>query len=243
MGEILVKDKDIVIPGEVLAVGMDYLPAICAFREEDKIVASQIGLVNLDGRLIRVIPLKGKYTPKRDDIVIGIILDMNFNNWFVDIGCSNNAVLSVREATEFVERGADLSQFYSFGDLICAKISNLTRSSIDLSMRAPGLRKLGPGRMMRVDPTKVPRIIGKQGSMISIIKQKTGCRVIAGQNGWIWIQGDPKNETVAAETIEMISKEAHREGLTERVAKVIEEKLPQSMVRSEDERQNENLEK
>ncbi len=243
MGEILVKDKDVVTPGEVLAVGMDYLPAVCAFREEDKIVASQIGLVNLDGRLIRVIPLKGKYTPKRDDIVIGIILDMNFNNWFVDIGCSNNAVLSVREATEFVERGADLSQYYSFGDMICAKISNVTRSAIDLSMRAPGLRKLGPGRMMRVDPTKVPRIIGKQGSMIGMIKQKTGCRIIAGQNGWVWIQGDPKNETIVAETIEMISKEAHREGLTERVARVIDEKLPQSIVRSENEGQTERLEK
>lgn len=243
MGEILVKDKEIVVPGEVLAVGMDYLPAMCAFREEDKIIASQIGLVNLESRLIKVIPLKGKYVPKKDDMVVGIILDMSFNNWFVDIGCSNNAVLSVREATEFVERGADLSQYYSFGDLICAKISNLTRSTIDLSMRAPGLRKLGPGRVMRVDPTKVPRIIGKQGSMISMIKQKTGCRIIAGQNGWVWVQGDPKNETVTAETIEMISNEAHREGLTDRVAKIIEEKLPQSTVRSEDEKQTERFEK
>jgi len=137
-----------------------------------------------------------------------------------------------------------LTRYYNIGDYVIGQITRVGGSKIiDLSMKGPGLRKLGPGRMMRVDPTKVPRIIGKQGSMISMIKQKTDCRVIAGQNGWIWIQGDPKNETVAAETIEMISKEAHREGLTERVAKVIEEKLPQSMVRSEDERQNENLEK
>ena len=227
MGELLIKDKDIVVPGEVLATGMDYLPAICAFREEDKIVASQIGIITIEGRLIKVIPLKGKYTPKRNDMVIGIILDMNFNNWFVDIGCAANAVLSVREATEFVERGADLSQVYSFGDLIVAKVSNITRSSIDLSMRGPGLRKLGPGRLMKVDATKVPRIIGKQGSMITMIKEKTGCMIIAGQNGLVWIQGEPKNELITAEVLQMISRDAHKEGLTDKVAKVLEEKIPQ----------------
>ncbi len=238
MAEILVKDKDIVVPGEVLAVGMDYLPSICAFREDDKIVASQIGMVTIDNRIIKVIPLKGKYTPKRDDMVLGIILDMNFSNWFVDIGCACNAVLSVREATEFVERGADLAQFYSFGDLIAAKISNVTRSAVDLTMRGPGLHKLGPGKVMKVDATKIPRIIGKQGSMITIIKEKTGCRIVAGQNGLVWIQGDPKNEAIAAEVLKVINNEAHKEGLTERVARFLDEKLPARLpVRSEHERQ------
>lgn len=225
MGELLVKDKDIVVPGEILAVGMDYLPAICAFREDDKIIASQIGMVTLDGRLIKVIPLRGKYIPKRDDTVIGIVLDMTFSNWFVDIGCVNNAVLSVREATEFVERGADLSHYYAFGDLIVAKVSNVTRSAIDLSMRGPGLRKLGPGRLVKVDATKIPRIIGKQGSMITLLKEKTGCRIIAGQNGFIWVQGEPKNEVIAAEVIAVISEKAHHEGLTDKVAHILEEKI------------------
>lgn len=235
MGELLIKDKDIVVPGETLAVGMDYLPSNCTFREDDKICASQIGIVIVDGRVIRVVPLKGKYSPKQGDVIIGRILDMTFNNWYIDIGTAANAVLSVREATEFVERGADLSHYYSFGDLIVASIAKVTRSAIELSMRGPGMRKLGPGKLMKVDSTKIPRIIGKQGSMISMIKDKTGCRIIAGQNGLVWIQGEPERELITSEIVLMITQEAHHEGLTDKVSKLLEEKL--SYVKDEGKKQ------
>ena len=41
MGELKVKDKDIVVPGEILAVGMDYLPAGGAVRENESIIAQE----------------------------------------------------------------------------------------------------------------------------------------------------------------------------------------------------------
>lgn len=224
MGELLVKDKEIVVPGQELANGMDFLPAGSAFRDDDKIISSQIGIVSIDNRLIRVIPLKGKYTPKRNDVVIGKILDMSFNNWYVDIDCATNAVLSSREATEFVERGADLSQYYSYGDLIVAKVSNVTRTAVELSMRGPGLRKLGPGRIIKVEPSKVPRVIGKAGSMITLVKEKTICRITVGQNGLVWIQGEPQNELIATEAIRKINNESHKEGLTNEIAKFLDER-------------------
>lgn len=223
MSELKIKDKDIVVPGEILAEGMDYLPAGGAFRENDKIVSSQIGLVVIEGRLVRVIPLKGKYVPKREDTVIGKILDMSFSNWYVDIDCANDAVLSARETSEFVERGADLSQYYTYGDLIVAKISNVTRSTVELSMKEPGLRKLIGGRLIKIDSSKVPRVIGKKGSMINVIKEKTGCRITVGQNGLVWIQGEPDNELIAVEAIQKINNESHKEGLTEEIAKYLDE--------------------
>ena len=70
MGELLVKDKDIVIPGQELALGMDFLPASGTCRDNDKIIASQLGLISLNGRLIKIIPLNGKYVPKKGDNVI-----------------------------------------------------------------------------------------------------------------------------------------------------------------------------
>lgn len=225
MGQLFVNEKSIVAPGEQLAEGMDYLPVGGAFREGEKIIANQVGVVNVDGRLVKVIPLRGKYLPKRGDVVIGKIVDMTFSNWFIDIGCPSSAVLSIRDATEFVEKGADLSQFYSFGDFVVARISNVTRGSADLTMRGPGLKKLGIGRIMHVGSSKVPRIIGKQGSMISLIKQKTGCRIIVGQNGMVWIQGNPPNEHVAAGTIALVDAEAHHEGLTDRISKLLDERM------------------
>ena len=241
MGKLIVKEKDIVVPGEELAEGMDYLPVSGAFREEDKIIANQIGVVNVNGRLIKVMPLRGKYLPKKGDVVIGKIIDMSFSNWYIDIGCASNSVLSVKDATEFVERGADLSQFYSFGDMIVARVNNVIRGSGELTMRGPGLRKLGNGRILNVSSSKVPRIIGKQGSMISAIKEKTGCRIIVGQNGIVWIYGEPKNEMIAVEAIEFVNTNAHKSGLTDTVTKMLEKNMKGVPVPKESFKEDDNL--
>ena len=116
MGELLIQPKDIVVPGQILAQGMDFLPAHDTYRDGDYIVASRVGLVHVDGRLIKLVPLSGKYMPKRGDQVIGKVIDMTFSNWFVDINYANDAVLSSRDTSEFVERGPDLSKIISHGD-------------------------------------------------------------------------------------------------------------------------------
>ena len=42
---------------------MDYLPAGGAFRENDKVISSQVGVVEINGRLVKVIPFAGAYVP------------------------------------------------------------------------------------------------------------------------------------------------------------------------------------
>ena len=93
-------------------------------------------------------------------------------------------------------------------------------------MKGPGLRNLRGGRLIKVTPTKVPRIIGKQGSMVSMIKEKTNCRIIVGQNGIVWIEGtDSDNENLATEAILKIEKDAHTEGLTDKIKNFLESKV------------------
>lgn len=228
MGKILIKDKDIVIPGEVLAEGMDYLPAGGAFREKDNIISSQVGLVSVSGRLIRVIPVSGKYIPKRGDNVIGKISHVGMSNWGVDIGYANDAMLVMKEATsEFIPRGADLTHYFNNGDYILCKITNVTKTKlIDVSMKGLGLRKLTEGRIIKVVSAKVPRIIGKAGSMIKMIKDLTDCRIIVGQNGVAWLNGmDPDKEALAVEAIRMIEENSHKTGLTDEVEKFLKSKL------------------
>ncbi len=225
MSEILANEKEIVVPGQVIARGMDIIPNGAAFRESEDIICCQVGIVTIDGRTIKVIPIRGKYSPKPGDVVIGRIVDMSFSNWYVDIGSPSDAVLSVRGIPEFVNKGDDLAQYYSFGDIIAAQIISVTRSSVELTMKEQGLRKLGPGLVINVDSSKVPRVIGKKGSMITLIKDKTGCRITVGQNGVAWIQGDPKMEIIASKVIKMINEESHKEGLTEIIGKRLDEML------------------
>ncbi|MBU2639496.1 MAG: exosome complex protein Rrp4 [Nanoarchaeota archaeon] len=220
MGKILVKNKEMVVPGEVIVEGMDYLPAGNVFRENDKIIAETIGLVNVDNRLVKLIPLTGFYKAKKNDVVIGQVRNITFSGWLMDIGCSDLATLNLRDASsDFIDKKADLTKIYNFNDTVIAKITNVTKTGyIDLTMRGPGLTKLRGGRLIKVAASKVPRIIGKQGSMIHIIKEKTNCKVIVGQNGFVWIQSeDPVNEKKAIDTIRLIEKESATEGLTEKV--------------------------
>lgn len=225
MTNIQIKEKDIVVPGEELAEGMDYLPAAGTYRDGNKILASQVGMVSLNGRLIKVMPLAGRYVPKAGDTVIGKVVNMSFSNWFIDIGYAYEAVLSIKEATsEYIDldRG-DISRYYDFGDYMICNITKVTKSmAIDLSMRGPGLRKLKGGKIVNVTPSKVPRVIGREGSMINLIKDKTGCKISVGQNGWVWIQGEtPEQEMLAAKAIEMIEEKAHNSGLTDEITSLL----------------------
>ena len=218
MSEILVKEKQVVVPGEELAKGMDYLPSYGTYRSNDIIRAAKLGLVSIDGKVIKIIPLSGKYMPKKNDTIIGKVTDITMNGWRIDTNSPYSAMLSMKDATmDFIPKGADLTRYFDIGDYIVTKIIQVTTQKlIDLTMKGPGLRKLGPGRILQVNTTKVPRIIGKGGSMVSMIKQATGCRIIVGQNGIVWIQGeDPAKETLAAETIKRIEKESHIQGLTD----------------------------
>ncbi len=227
MSEIKINDKEIVVPGEIIATGLDYLPARFVFREGDNLISSRMGSVKIDGRFINVVPLTGNYIPKRGDLIIGKVVDIGINGWRVDMGWSCEANLSLKDASsEFIEKGSDLTKYFDFGDYIMAEIYNVIGSKlIDLSMKGPGLRKLGPGRIINVCSSKVPRVIGKQGSMISMVKEITGCRISVGQNGIVWISGtEPEKELTAIKAIEKIEAESHIQGLTERIKEFLEKK-------------------
>ncbi len=225
MGKLLVEDKTIVTPGEELAEGMDFLPAEGTFRDKDKILASRMGLIHIEGRLIKILRLSGRYIPKAGDTIIAKVTNILMSGWTFDINSSYSAMLSVKEAKEFIRRDADLTKYYDIGDYITTSIVKVTSQKlIDVSMKNPSLRKLTGGRIININPNKVPRIIGKRGSMVSMIKNATECNIIVGQNGVIWIYGQPENEIIVVNTIKMIEKEAHISGLTERIKTFLEKK-------------------
>ncbi len=223
---LLVNERDIVVPGDTLAEGMDYIPGEDVFRDKDRLISMKLGLVSISGRQVKILPLAGSYVPTKGDIVIGKVVNIGFSGWRVDMGWAFEANLSAKDATtDFVERNADLSRYFDYGDYLMVQIVNVTSTrAIDITTKGPGLKKLGPGRMIKVQSIKVPRIIGKQGSMITMIKESTGTRISVGQNGIVWLSGDdPKQELLAVEAIRKIEKESHTQGLTDRIKSFLEE--------------------
>ncbi len=224
MSEVCVENRDVVVPGDVLARGMDYLPGFGTYRRDEDIIASKVGLVRVEGRALKITPLSGRYLPKKNDVVIGKIIDITVNGWRLDINSAYTGMLMLKEATsEFIQKGADLTQYYKLEEYLVCKITNVTSQKlVDLSLKGPGLKKLTSGRIIVINPFKVPRVIGKNGSMVGMIKDATGCQIIVGQNGKIWLRGSPEQETIAIKAIRMVEEEAHCQGLTVKIKEMLE---------------------
>jgi exosome complex component RRP4 len=221
---LLVKQKDIAAPGEALAEGMDYLPGAFTYRQGEKVVAKRLGLVDVSGRAVKLIPLSGRYLPKVGDKIVVRVYDITLSGWLVNINSAYSAMINMKDTAKFIRRGEDLTKFFDIGDYLKAKVVNVTSQNVvDLTMKEPGLNKLAGGRVVKISPLKVPRVIGKQGSMVQLIKDKTGCLITVGQNGVVWIKAEKlENELLAIEAIKKIEAEAHIEGLTDRITKFLE---------------------
>jgi exosome complex component RRP4 len=220
MIELIKKDRELVIPGDEIITSMDYLPGRNCFREGDSILAKKLGLVSVNNRVISVIPLSGVYIPKAGDMVMGEVIDIQGNGWVVDIKSITDAFLPLSGVREFIDTNkTDMSKVYGMGEIIYAKISNAGTNSVHLTMQDTRSRKMGSGRIIRMSPAKVPRLIGKEGSMINLIKDRTKCRISIGQNGMVWFEGENENNVVSA--IRLIEKESVTDGLTDNISKLL----------------------
>jgi exosome complex component RRP4 len=71
---------------------------------------------------------------------------------------------------------------------------------------------------LKISATRVPRLIGKRGSMIQTIEQATQTRVIIGQNGVVVVTGRSQGGIeLAVKAIKMVEEEAHTSNLTQRI--------------------------
>ncbi len=131
-------------------------------------------------------------------------------------------------ASDVIERSYrpqkdELSSIFDIGDLVIAKIVAYDRTRDPLlTVREPGFGKITRGQIVEVTPTKIPRIIGRKGSMISMIKRETGCQILLGQNGLALINGkNLEDEQLAVMAIRKIENESHTSGLTDRVTEML----------------------
>lgn len=219
--QLKVAERSIVTPGEVLVDGLGFLPSDGAYRDGDKIRAELLGLVNLKGRAVKIIPVSGRYIPQERDLVIGVVTEVRHSSWTVDVHSPFSGSLSLSDAVDrYVERGEDLNKYYTIGDTVLAQVVKVGDIA-HLSMRGQGLRKLREGRIIEVTPAKVPRIIGKGGSMVNVLKDGTGCSIVIGRNGLIWIKGEQDKEQLAINAIKKIEEEAHTSGLTDKIKEML----------------------
>lgn len=232
-------DRKVVIPGEMIVEGDEYLPGDNTEKRDGKIYSLRYGLCEESRNLIRVIPLSGAYEPRRGNIVIGKVENILGNGWLIDIGCADFAFLNIMEVPRYVNKDA-MEEVLAIGDMVLCKIWSIGKRGIDLSLKNRGSRRIDEGIIFNVNPNKVPRIIGKEGSMVKIIKQGTACDVTVGQNGTVLIRGDSiEDELLAKEAVLFVVRKSFISGLTDVVVNWFKEKGKNINIQKEEENEEE----
>ncbi|TFG33004.1 RNA-binding protein [Candidatus Thorarchaeota archaeon] len=217
--------REVVVPGQLLAEGR-YRSSFGTYDEGGKIYSSLMGLAELRGNTVKVVALEGAYIPKEGDLVIGVITLVAGNNWKVDIGGPYGASLHANNALRR-PYSDDISEYMDMGDVISAEVSAFDRQSGPfLSMKGRGLEVLEGGMVLEVSPAKIPRIIGRRGSMINMINDHLRIDTVIGQNGRIWIKSpDVKRLRLAIKAFKMIEDQAHTSNLTDRINRMLAEEV------------------
>lgn len=221
---ILVEKNDIVVPGQHLAEG-DFVNSDGVMKEGKNFYSTLVGVFVPRDKKLLVRPLKGMYSPSIGDMVIGYIEDVGLTSWSVNIRSPYSGVLLASNAVRgrFDPIRDDARRIFDIGDVIKAEIVSFDRTrDPQLVSKYAGLGKLFGGRVFETNPNHIPRIIGRKGSMISMIKKLTNSKIIIAKNGRVWVKArSTEDEDRVINAINQISREAHVRGLTDRISNLL----------------------
>ena len=185
------------------------------------VYAAQVGYKATAGRSVHVDAVSGTYVPRVGDQVIGTIVGIGPSNWYVEYDAPFQAPLHVNDVPWRVEFG-ETAKFLGIGDSVLVRVSQVDETKkAFVSMRDRGLRKLTSGDIIKVHPSKVSRLIGREGIMVRMIKAQTGCELFVGQNGTVWLDGPVEGRARAEEAMALVLSAEDTPGLTQQVADLL----------------------
>lgn len=214
-----------VIPGDVVATG-PYRTDQNTILDGRLITSTTVGVSEISDGAVRVIPLTGMYMPRIDDMVVGKVTSHTSLSWELDI---NSCYVGFLPATDvfgrdFSARSDELNTRLKKGDLVAARIANSDRSRDPLlTIVDRDLGKIDSGELIEISSSKIPRLIGKRGTMIQMIESQTNSMITVGQNGWVVAHNeDPNGLIKTKKAIHMVEEMAHMHNLTDKVRKMLE---------------------
>lgn len=186
------------VPGEIISEERKRLGSH-VFIENGKIYSDCLGIAEVESETAAVIPLHGKYMPYAGDLIVGIIVSEKYSGYTVDINSFYSSFISKDEFREQLKPGT----------VISAKIDSVNEIN---EATLGDVRVFYGGEIISVSPVKVPRLIGKNGSMLTVLKNGTKSSILVGRNGRVWAKGGNINMLIDA--IRKIEREAHMSNLT-----------------------------
>lgn len=196
--------KSIVLPGDIIS--NTPMRVFNTYVENGKTYSKVMGMYEPDSR--GVVPLEGSWSPNTEDTVVGIVTEQRNKVFIIDLNFFGRCLLIPGKFDEL-----ELSR----GEVIEARVKEVENRKV--LVLSDG-KLLEGGRIIKVKPRKVLRVIGKKNTMIDQIKKLTQTEIVVGLNGLIWLRGGDID--LAEEVIFKIEREAHISGLTETIRQYLE---------------------
>jgi len=198
---LYVQQRDIVLPGDLIAEGKLETTSIYVYKEGNRYYSSVVGMVEVKDDKIALTPMEHAYIPRPNDMVIGLITDVGPTYWEVDINSPYEGQLPVGETIlRQTQATVDtLRKFLGIGDQVLLKVIAFDRLKDPvLSMRGKGLGKITVGKVIEISSMTASILLFRKRSLVETIAKETGTAIFVGNNARIWISGgEPLMEDLA----------------------------------------------
>ncbi|OAL22181.1 hypothetical protein AYO20_11222 [Fonsecaea nubica] len=195
--------RQITLPGEVITDDTQWMRGHGTFMPEQSttMIATLAGPLKKTNKLLSVAPLRARYTPEIGDLVVGRVVEVQKNQWKVDVAAPLLAQLPLssinlpggvlRRRTTADE--LQMRNYFQEGDLVVAEVQQLRSSDGTANLHTRSLKygKLRNGMFLAVTGT------GGGGGVVRSRRQvftiNSGAQgggdvnVILGVNGYIWL--------------------------------------------------------
>jgi exosome complex component RRP4 len=197
-------EKRIVLPGEKIAEGSVRVPN--TYFDGTNTYATVMGTLDNEGRYIQ---LESPYKPSVGDVIVGMVTDVRHAGIEVDMNLPEGGFIPTRNTRITLQ----------LGDFVLSKVKSVSEvGDVDLGE----VRRLPRGKVVSFPPAKVPRLIGRQSSMLMLLKEHGGGDIMVGNNGYVWLS-EKSDIPLLLKAIKMIEDKAHKSGLTDEMARFLDE--------------------
>ncbi len=182
-----------------------------AVAHDDDIIATKLGWVREFNGTVSVDPINSSYIPRSGDLIVATVAEVRNNLWFMNINGAFQGLLPMSLAPWKVEFGA-ARQHMGIGDVALARVQEVDEChNVVLTMKGIGLRRLNQGALLTIPVNHIDRIKGKDNSTLERLKSASDCRIIVGQNGKVWVDGDAQGIAWSRAAIEIAQRCGHKE--------------------------------
>ena len=202
-------EQRLVTPGMTIGSSTGKRAGSGIIAENETFVATQLGWLREINNTVSIDPIHAAYMPRSGDLIVGNVAEVRNNLWFMDINGAFQGLLPMSLAPWKVEFGA-ARQHMDVGNVVLARVQEVDEChNVVLTMKGVGLRRLNQGTVESIPVQHIDRVRGENNSTLQRLRDACDCRIMVGENGRIWIDGEPEGITWARKALQMVASDGH----------------------------------